>query len=128
MGVGAFGAGIFHLLTHAFFKALLFLGSGSVILALHHEQDLFNMGGLRKYLPVTFYTMWMGALALAGVPFFFRILFQRCHSLEDLCGWKRSPLGDGSGGGGIDRLLHVSPHVSRLSRKGAIKEAAPGHS
>jgi len=70
MGVGAFGAGIFHLLTHAFFKALLFLGSGSVILALHHEQDLFNMGGLRKYLPVTFYTMWMGALALAGVPFF----------------------------------------------------------
>ena len=70
MGVGAFGAGIFHLLTHAFFKALLFLGSGSVILALHHEQDLFNMGGLRKYLPVTFFTMWMGAFALAGVPLF----------------------------------------------------------
>jgi len=70
MGVGAFGAGVFHLLTHAFFKALLFLGSGSVIMALHHEQDLFNMGGLRKYLPVTFYTMWMGALAIAGVPLF----------------------------------------------------------
>ena len=70
MGVGAFGAGVFHLLTHAFFKALLFLGSGSVILALHHEQDLFNMGGLRKFLPVTFFTMWMGALALAGVPLF----------------------------------------------------------
>ena len=70
MGVGAFGAGIFHLLTHAFFKTLLFLGSGSVIMALHHEQDLFNMGGLRKYLPVTFYTMWMGALAIAGVPLF----------------------------------------------------------
>jgi len=70
IGVGAFGAGVFHLLTHAFFKALLFLGSGSVILALHHEQDLFNMGGLRKYLPVTFFTMWMGALALAGVPLF----------------------------------------------------------
>ena len=70
MGVGAFGAGIFHLLTHAFFKALLFLGSGSVIMALHHEQDLFNMGGLRKYLPVTFYTMWMGTLAIAGVPLF----------------------------------------------------------
>ncbi|MCH8320236.1 MAG: NADH-quinone oxidoreductase subunit L, partial [Acidobacteria bacterium] len=70
MGVGAFGAGVFHLLTHAFFKALLFLGSGSVIMALHHEQDLFNMGGLRKYLPVTFYTMWMGTLAIAGVPLF----------------------------------------------------------
>ena len=70
MGVGAFGAGVFHLLTHAFFKSLLFLGSGSVIMALHHEQDLFNMGGLRKYLPVTFYTMWMGTLAIAGVPFF----------------------------------------------------------
>jgi NADH-quinone oxidoreductase subunit L len=70
MGVGAFGAGIFHLLTHAFFKALLFLGSGSVIMALHHEQDLFNMGGLRKYLRVTFYTMWMGTLAIAGVPLF----------------------------------------------------------
>ena len=70
MGVGAFGAGIFHLLTHAFFKALLFLGSGSVIMALHHEQDLFNMGGLRKYLRVTFYTMWMGTLAITGVPLF----------------------------------------------------------
>ena len=69
MGVGAFGAGIFHLLTHAFFKALLFLGSGSVIMALH-EQDLFNMGGLRKYLRVTFYTMWMGTLAITGVPLF----------------------------------------------------------
>ena len=64
IGVGAFGAGVFHLLTHAFFKALLFLGSGSVILALHHEQDLFNMGGLRKYLPVTFFTMWMVRLPL----------------------------------------------------------------
>jgi NADH-quinone oxidoreductase subunit L len=70
MGVGAFGAGVFHLLTHAFFKALLFLGSGSVIMALHHEQDLFNMGGLSKYLRVTFYTMWMGTLAIAGVPLF----------------------------------------------------------
>ena len=70
LGVGAFGAGMFHLLTHAFFKALLFLGSGSVILALHHEQNLFHMGGLRKYLPVTFYTMWIGTLAIAGVPFF----------------------------------------------------------
>ncbi|RPJ86488.1 MAG: NADH-quinone oxidoreductase subunit L, partial [Acidobacteria bacterium] len=67
-GVGAFGAGIFHHVTHAFFKALLFLGSGSVILALHHEQDLFRMGGLKKYLPATFWTMWIASLAISGVP------------------------------------------------------------
>ncbi|MBN2432231.1 MAG: NADH-quinone oxidoreductase subunit L [Acidobacteria bacterium] len=70
LGVMAFSAGIFHLMTHAFFKALLFLGSGSVILALHHEQDMQNMGGLRKYLPVTCWTMWFGTLAIAGVPLF----------------------------------------------------------
>ncbi len=70
VGVGAFSAGIFHLLTHAFFKALLFLGAGSVILALHHEQNLFKMGGLRKRLKITFYTMWIATLAISGVPFF----------------------------------------------------------
>jgi len=69
MGVGAFGAGIFHLYTHAFFKALLFLGSGAVIHALHGEQDIRNMGGLRKYLPVTYWTFFIGSLAIAGVPF-----------------------------------------------------------
>ncbi len=69
MGVGAFGAGIFHLYTHAFFKALLFLGSGAVIHALHGEQDIRNMGGLKKYLPVTFWTFMIGSLAIAGVPF-----------------------------------------------------------
>jgi NADH-quinone oxidoreductase subunit L len=68
MGVGAFAAGIFHLYTHAFFKALLFLGSGAVIHALAGEQDLRNMGGLKKYLPVTYWTFLIGALAIAGVP------------------------------------------------------------
>ncbi len=68
LGVGAVAAGIFHLTTHAFFKALLFLGSGSVIHALHHEQDMMKMGGLKKYLPVTCLTMWVGTLAIAGVP------------------------------------------------------------
>ncbi len=68
MGVGAVSAGVFHLATHAFFKALLFLGSGSVILALHHEQDMTKMGGLKKYLPTTCWTMWVGTLAIAGVP------------------------------------------------------------
>jgi NADH-quinone oxidoreductase subunit L len=68
MGVGAFGAGIFHLYTHAFFKALLFLGSGAVIHALGGEQDLRRMGGLRKELPITYWTFLIGALAIAGVP------------------------------------------------------------
>jgi NADH-quinone oxidoreductase subunit L len=67
MGVGAFGAGIFHLYTHAFFKALLFLGSGAVIHALHGEQDIRNMGGLRKELPITYWTFLIGAIAIAGV-------------------------------------------------------------
>jgi NADH-quinone oxidoreductase subunit L len=67
-GVGAFTAGIFHLMTHAFFKALLFLGSGSVIHALSGEQDMRKMGGLRKYVPVTFVTMFVATLAIAGIP------------------------------------------------------------
>ena len=68
MGVGAYAAGIFHLYTHAFFKALLFLGSGAVIHALSGEQDLRNMGGLKRYLPITYWTFLIGALAIAGVP------------------------------------------------------------
>ncbi|MCU1321337.1 MAG: proton-translocating NADH-quinone oxidoreductase, chain [Acidobacteriaceae bacterium] len=67
-GVGAYTAGIFHLLTHAFFKALLFLAAGSVIHALSGEQDMRNMGGLRKRIPVTFWTMTMGVIAIAGIP------------------------------------------------------------
>jgi NADH-quinone oxidoreductase subunit L len=68
MGVGAYAAGIFHLYTHAFFKALLFLGSGAVIHALAGEQDLRNMGGLKKELPITYWTFLIGAIAIAGVP------------------------------------------------------------
>jgi len=68
MGVGAYGAGIFHLYTHAFFKALLFLGSGAVIHALAGEQDMRKMGGLRKDLPITYWTFVIGAIAIAGVP------------------------------------------------------------
>lgn len=67
-GVGAFAAAVFHLMTHAFFKALLFLGAGSVIHAMHHEQDLRVMGGLRRKLPVTWATMLIGTVAIAGVP------------------------------------------------------------
>jgi NADH-quinone oxidoreductase subunit L len=68
MGVGAFSAGIFHLMTHAFFKALLFLGSGAVIHAMHHEQDIQKMGGLKEYLPITYKTFLIGAIAIAGIP------------------------------------------------------------
>jgi NADH-quinone oxidoreductase subunit L len=80
VGVGAYAAGVFHLMTHAFFKALLFLGAGAVIHAMHHAfhathshrdaQDMRNMGGLKRYLPITFWTMWIGTLAISGVwPF-----------------------------------------------------------
>ena len=68
LGAGAYGAGIFHLMTHAFFKALLFLAAGSVIIGMHHEQDMRRMGGLRKYMPVTYVTCVIGSLALIGFP------------------------------------------------------------
>jgi len=68
LGAGAYAAGMFHLVTHAFFKALLFLGAGSVIIAMHHEQDMRRMGGLRRYMPITYLTAVIGSLALAGIP------------------------------------------------------------
>ena len=68
LGASAYSVGIFHLMTHAFFKALLFLAAGSVIIALHHEQDLRKMGGLKRRMPITFITFWIGSLALAGIP------------------------------------------------------------
>ena len=67
-GVGAYQASIFHLITHAFFKALLFLSAGSVIHAMSDEQDMRKMGGLAKIIPITCAVMWIGALALAGIP------------------------------------------------------------
>ena len=70
LGASAYAAGVFHLMTHAFFKALLFLGAGSVIIAMHHEQDMRKMGGLRKYMPFTWITSLIGSLALIGTPFF----------------------------------------------------------
>ncbi|HEX7328181.1 MAG TPA: NADH-quinone oxidoreductase subunit L [Casimicrobiaceae bacterium] len=68
LGVSAYSAAIFHLMTHAFFKALLFLAAGSVIIAMHHEQDMRKMGGLRRYMPITYLTAIVGSLALAGIP------------------------------------------------------------
>jgi len=92
-GVGAFVAAIFHVMTHAFFKALLFLGSGSVIHGMHHEQDMRRMGNLRKYLPITFFTMLMGWLAICGIPiwagFFSKdeILFKTYSASGPLGNW-----------------------------------------
>ncbi|MBK9078070.1 MAG: NADH-quinone oxidoreductase subunit L [Hyphomicrobium sp.] len=81
-GVGAYGVAIFHLFTHAFFKALLFLGAGSVIHAMHHEQDMRNMGGLRSKIPLTFWAMTIGTLALTGVGIPHVIGFAGFHSKD----------------------------------------------
>ena len=70
LGVSAYSAAVYHLMTHAFFKALLFLAAGSVIIGMHHEQDMRKMGGLRKYMPITYWTSLLGTLALVGTPFF----------------------------------------------------------
>lgn len=70
LGLGAFTAGLFHVMTHAFFKGLMFLGAGSVIHGMHHEQNIKKMGGLKKYMPVTYWTFLIGTLAIAGIPFF----------------------------------------------------------
>ncbi|WHZ17621.1 MAG: NADH-ubiquinone oxidoreductase chain L [Nitrospira sp.] len=89
-GLGAYSAGIYHLLTHGAFKALLFLGCGSVIIALHHEQDMRRMGGLKNSLPVTYWTFVVGSLALAGFP-----LTAGFFSKDDilLSSWSAGPLG-----------------------------------
>ena len=79
LGASAYSAAIFHLMTHAFFKAVLFLGAGSVIIAMHHEQNMQKMGGLKNYMPITYWTMFIAALASAGVPGFSGFFFKRCN-------------------------------------------------
>jgi NADH-quinone oxidoreductase subunit L len=96
LGVGAYWAAMFHLYTHAFFKALLFLGSGSVIHAMSGEQDMRRMGGLKDKMPVTFKTMFVGSLAIAGIPglagFFSKDeilwqVFEFADTARRLCSW-----------------------------------------
>jgi NADH-quinone oxidoreductase subunit L len=70
LGASAYAAGVYHLMTHAFFKALLFLAAGSVIIGMHHDQDIRHMGGIRRYMPITYWTSLLGSLALIGTPFF----------------------------------------------------------
>jgi NADH-quinone oxidoreductase subunit L len=90
IGVGGFAVGMFHLITHAFFKALLFLGAGSVIHGLHHEQDIRRMGGLRKFMPVTFATYAVGMMALSGVPLFFSGFWSKDEILHSAFAWPAS--------------------------------------
>src|SRR5881398_3472748 len=90
LGVGGVPAGIMHLLAHGFFKALLFLGAGSVIHGSHHEQDIRNMGGLRRLMPVTFATYAVGMMALSGVPFFFSGGWTKEEILHATSGWPQS--------------------------------------
>jgi NADH-quinone oxidoreductase subunit L len=92
LGVGGVAAGIMHLLAHGFFKALLFLGSGSVIHGCHHEQDIRKMGGLRKVMPVTFVTYAVGMMALSGVPLFFAGAWTKEEILHATAHWPRSHL------------------------------------
>ncbi|MGH8085912.1 MAG: NADH-quinone oxidoreductase subunit L [Lysobacter sp.] len=92
LGVSAYSAGVFHLMTHAFFKALLFLGAGSVIIGMHHEQDMRRMGGLKKYMPITYWTMLVGTLALVGTPFFSGFyskdtIIEAAHHASEHGGW-----------------------------------------
>ncbi len=92
LGVGGVAAGIMHLLAHGFFKALLFLGSGSVIHSSHHEQDIRKMGGLRKLMPVTFMTYAIGMMALSGVPLFFAGAWTKEEVLHATAHWPKSQL------------------------------------
>ncbi|HJW38879.1 MAG TPA: NADH-quinone oxidoreductase subunit L [Candidatus Udaeobacter sp.] len=92
MGVGGVAAGIMHLLAHGFFKALLFLGSGSVIHGCHGEQDIRKMGGLRRFMPVTFVTYAIGMMALSGVPFFFSGGWTKEEILHATAHWPKSPV------------------------------------
>lgn len=87
IGVGGIGVGMFHLITHAFFKALLFLGAGSVICGCHHEQDIRRMGGIRKYMPVTFATYAIGMMALSGIPLFFSGFWSKDEILHGAWLW-----------------------------------------
>ncbi len=120
MGVGAYAAGIFHLYTHAFFKALLFLGSGSVIHALAGEQDLRNMGGLKKYLPITYWTFLIGALAIAGFPLLLRLLQQGRDPLQDVQQRSHAVVGHRRPDVVADGDVHVPAGVPRPSTENGV--------
>ncbi len=121
LGVGGVAAGIMHLLAHGFFKALLFLGSGSVIHGCHEEQDIRKMGGLRRLMPVTFLTYAIGMMALSGVPLFFAGAWTKEEILHATSLWsvsQRAALSD-AGRGRADCALHDAADDLRLLRPSA---------
>ncbi len=124
-GVGAFSAGIFHLMTHAFFKALLFLGAGSVMHALGGEQDMRKMGGLRKSIPWTFATMLAAALALSGAPGFSGFFSKDEILAGGTLGTVReySAVRAGNRDGGLDRVLYFPADLSHVLRRAALRRA-----
>ncbi len=123
-GVGAFTSGIFHLMTHAFFKALLFLGSGSVIHGMHGEQDMRHMGGLKKYMPITYWTFMLATLAIAGI-FPFAGFFSKDEILfHSLVSGHYALLGHRHRGGLHHRLLHVPGGVHDLPWRGKVRPSS----
>ena len=123
LGASAYSVGMFHLMTHAFFKAVLFLGAGSVIIAMHHEQDMRKMGGLRKYMPITYVTMLIGALANAGLPPFAGF-FSKDSILEAVQLSHTPGAGFASSDGARGRVrgwaVFLPPDLLYLPRRGAL--------
>ena len=130
LGASAYSAAIFHLMTHAFFKAVLFLGAGSVIIAMHHEQDMRKMGGLRKYMPITYFTMLIGALANAGLPpfagFFSKDSIIEAVQLSHVPGVPGSLTCCDAGRRLRRRSLFLPSGVLRLPRQGTLRRHAQG--
>ena len=122
-GVGAYAAGMFHLVTHAFFKSLLFLAAGSVIHALAGEQDMRRMGGLRKHLPVTFPVFLVGALAISGVPFLSGFFSKDAILTSAFAGGHFVLYGLGLPGAVLTALLHVPARLPDILRRGAVSPA-----
>ena len=128
LGVSAYSASIFHLMTHAFFKALLFLAAGSVIIGMHHEQNIRYMGGVGKYMPITRITALIGSLALIGTPFFLRLLLQGKHhrggtpfavAARGICVPRHSARCV------RDRVLYLPLVLCRLPRRRAFRPGQP---
>ena len=103
LGASAYSAAVFHLMTHAFFKAVLFLGAGSVIIAMHHEQNMQKMGGLKQYMPITYWTMFIAALASSGVPGFSVLALYKNHAVK-------IPATDNQNGA-VDRACIIMPPI-----------------
>src|ERR1035437_2742314 len=132
LGVGGVAVGMFHLITHAFFKALLFLGSGSVIHGCHEEQDIRKMGGLKKFMPLTFATYAVGMLALAGFPLFFSGFWSKDEILHAAHGWSVSQVPFYLGcTGALFTAFYMTRQVALVffgSYRGHQEESAHGHS